>query len=122
MSKKDPLLPWNDFSEGLVVQYEKNMWVVRTGIVVNRPKRTKKFEDKKVVLHQISGESNSVLGYVFRAKRDFDHVFERETFISLLSVTKHKNPEYLYKDPKVHLLRYGTSRSPSYQFLVRHRP
>lgn len=120
---KEPLLPWNSFPEGQIVNYESNLWVVRTGVVVNRPRKAKKFEDSYLALHMLSGESNSVLGYTLLAKREFDNVFEQDTFISFLSnVEQHTRPKYLYKDPKVHLLRFNTTRHPSYWFLVRYRP
>lgn len=124
MSKrKDPLLPWNTFPEGKLIRYEPALWVVRIGVVVNRPKRLKKFEDSYVALHQLAGGSNSVLGYTFKSKREFPHIFEKDTFVSLLSdVEQHTKPVYAYKDPKAHLMRFNKNRTPSYWFLVRHRP
>ncbi|KKL49607.1 hypothetical protein LCGC14_2313810 [marine sediment metagenome] len=120
---KEPLLPWNSFPEGQVVNHEPNLWVVRTGVVVNRPRVAKKFEDSYLSLHMLSGDANSVLGYTLTTKRRFNHIFEQETYISFLSdVEKHTRPIFLYKDPKVHLLRFNTTRKPSYWFLVRYRP
>lgn len=120
---KEPLLPWSSFPEGKLVRHEPGFWVVRTGVVVNRPRRTKKFEDSYVALHMLSGEAKTELGYTLKAKREFDHTLEQETFVSLLSdVDSHTRPVFLFKDPKVHLLRFNSTRSPSYWFLVRYRP
>lgn len=120
---KEPLLPWNSFPEGKILAHEPNLWVVRIGVVVNRPKKSKKFEDSYVALHQLSGESSSILGYTLTVKREFDKIFDEGTFLSLISkVDHHTNPKFLYKDQKVHLMRFNSNRSPSYWFLVRHRP
>ena len=121
MSRR-PAIPWNDFPEGGVVR-QGNLWVVRLGVVVNRPKQTTKFEDSRVLLRQHYGESNSVLGYTLKAKKEFPQILQQDTFVSLFSeVENHSKPTYLYKDTKVHLLRFNSTRSPSYWFLVRHRP
>jgi len=121
-ANKDLVIPWNSFPDGKVVRHE-DLWVVRTGVVVNRPKRAKKYEDSYLALHMLSGESNAVLGYTVKAKKTFSHVFEQETFVSFLSdVEEHTKPKYLYKDPKVHLLRFNNTKKPSYWFLVRYSP
>lgn len=119
----EPELPWNSFPEGQVLEHQSGLWVVRIGVVVNKPKRTKKYDDSYLTLHLLSGQSSSVLGYTLAVKRPFDHVLERGDSVSFISkVDKHTSPKFLYKDQKVHLLRFNTSRCPSYWFLVRHRP
>lgn len=124
MSKnREPLLPWNSFPEGKVLRHTDNVWVVRTGVVVHRPKRSKKYEDRYLSLHMLSGDANSVLGYTVTAKKAFDNVFEQDTFLSFITaVEAHTKPKFMYKDPKVHLMRFNAVKSPSYWFLVRYRP
>tara|TARA_R100001132_G_C3272963_1_gene94971 strand:- start:3426 stop:3803 length:378 start_codon:yes stop_codon:yes gene_type:complete len=121
-TKKDPVLPWNQFPEGKLIQY-KNLWVVRTGVVVNRPKKSTKWKDKHVELTQLKGQSSAVLGYTFEVKRKFEYEFYTDTFVSFINQTdEHNTPEYLYKDPKMHLLSFNGKKLPNYWLLVRYRP
>lgn len=122
MSSKEITIPWNTFPEGKLTKHADSVWVVRTGVVVNRPKRQKRFEDSSLSLATVEGEGNSILGYVLQVKRDFQKVFVQDSYVSLLSdVKEHKDPKVLFKDQKVYLYRFNSNRSPSYWFLFRNR-
>jgi hypothetical protein len=115
-------LPWSSFPEGQVVRPRNELFVVRTGVVVNRFKKMKRFEDAFVHLSSIIGESNSVLGYTLLMKKEFPRTLLQDTYVSLLAdVHTHMNPKFVYKDQKVHLMRFNSTQDPSYWFLVRHR-
>lgn len=118
----DEALPWGSFPEGHLVRPKNELFVVRTGVVVNRFKKVKRFEDAFVHLSSIVGESNSVLGYVLSLKKEFSKVLLQDTYVSLLAdVPAHTNPKFVYKDQKAHLMRFNSTQEPSYWFLVRHR-
>jgi len=119
-----PELPWRTFPDGEVTEIGANSWVVRMGVVANKPKRDKKYEDNWVSLHCLSGESKSTLGYLFRAKKEFSLLFSQKTYLSLLSssTAPHKKPVLVYEDQKVMLYRFNTKKDPSYWLLVRYRP
>ena len=119
---KETNISWNALPSGKVVSQNPLLWVVRTGVVVNKPKKQKKFEDSSVCLSLMEGEANSVLGYVLQVKKDFPSVFYQDSYVSFMSeVEKHKNPVVLYKDQKVYLYKFNSNKSPSYWFLVRTR-
>jgi len=119
---KDLSIPWNTLPEGKVVCQTPLLWVVRTGVVVNKPKRQKKFEDGNILLSLMEGETNSVLGYVLQPKKEFHAVFCQESYVSFLAeVEGHTTPKVLYKDQKVYLYRFNSNKAPSYWFLVRNR-
>jgi hypothetical protein len=119
---KEPSIPWNTFPEGKLTKHADTIWVVRTGVVVNRPKRQKRFEDTYVSLATVEGEGNSILGYVLQLKREFQKVFAQDSYVSLLAdVEAHKDPKVLFKDQKVYLYRFNSSKNPSYWFLYRNR-
>ncbi len=122
MSSKEPVIPWNTFPEGKIVAHSDTVWVVRTGVVVNRPKRLKRFEDSYVSLASVEGEGNSVLGYILQLKRDIQKVFAQDSYVSFLAdVPAHKDPKILFKDQKVYLYRFNSTKNPSYWFLFRNR-
>ena len=123
-SSKEVILPWKTFSDGDLTEIEHNYWIVRMGVVANRPKRHKKYEDSYVSLHCLTGDSKSTLGYSFKAKREFSSVFAQRTYLSLLStsVAAHKKPLLVYDDQKVMLYRFNTRKDPSYWLLIRYRP
>lgn len=119
---KEAVIPWNTFPEGKITKHSDTIWAVRTGVVVNRPKRHKHFEDSYLSLATVEGEGNSVLGYVLQLKREFPKIFTQDSYISLLSsVTPHKSPKVLFKDQKVYLYRFNAASNPSYWFLFRNR-
>jgi len=119
---KEPIILWNSLPEGKVIQHDPSVWVVRTGVVVNKPQRQKKFEDGNVLLSWMEGDAHSVLGYSIQTKRKFHTTFAQDSYVSLLSdVDQHSNPIVLYKDHKVYLYRFNSKRVPSYWFLVRTR-
>lgn len=119
---KEPTIPWNSLPEGKVICQDTDLWVVRTGVVVNKPRRQKKFEDPNVLFSWVEGETNSVLGYTLQLKRKFPAIFAQDSYVSFLSnVEQHVNPSVLYKDQKVYLYRFNDKKSPSYWFLVRSR-
>lgn len=118
---KDLVIPWADAEEGVIVR-DKDVWFVRIGTLVNKPKRVKKYEDSCVSLSMYAGEGSSVLGYSFAPKKKFHHSLEQPYYVSLLSDTTHKNPKLVFKDQKVHLYRFNSTKDPSYWFLYRGRP
>jgi len=123
MKSKEPVLPWKSFADGKITEVENNFWVVRMGVVVNKPIKHKKYEDSYVSLHCMTSSSKSTLGYSLRAKREFHQKFQQETYLSLLAdIEKHKNPDLVYEDQKVRLYRFNSQKNPSYWFLVRYRP
>jgi hypothetical protein len=122
MTTKEPTIPWNTFPEGRIIKQSTILWAVRTGVVVNRPRKQKCFEDSSMLLSSLEGENNSVLGYLLQTKHEFPNVFPNESYVSFFSeVEKHKNPKVLYKDQKVYLYRFNSTKSPSYWFLFRNR-
>lgn len=119
---KESNIEWNSLPEGKVVSKNPLLWVVRTGVVVNKPKKQKKYEDSNISLSFLEGEANSVLGYVLQVKKEFHSVFCQDAYVSFMSdVEKHTKPVVVYKDQKVYLYKYNTSKNPSYWFLVRTR-
>jgi len=119
---KEPSIPWNSFPEGKIAKHADQIWVVRTGIVVNRPKRQKRWEDSYLSLATVEGEGNLVLGYILQVKREFEKVFVQDSYVSLLAeVDAHKDPKVLFKDQKVYLYRFNNTKNPSYWFLFRNR-
>jgi hypothetical protein len=122
MSSKKPILPWASFPEGQIVQYEEGLWVVRFGVVVNRPKRTKRFDDAFVALHELTAAGGSTLGYTLKVKQDFGKIFSSEHYLSLITdIKEHSKPKVLFDDQKIYLYRFNATKTPSYWFLVRHR-
>lgn len=119
---KESNIEWNSLPEGKVVSKNPLLWVVRTGVVVNKPKKQKKYEDSNISLSFLEGEANSVLGYVLQIKKEFHSVFCQDAYVSFMSdVEKHTKPVVVYKDQKVYLYKYNTNKNPSYWFLVRTR-
>lgn len=119
---KEANIVWNSLPEGKVVNQNPALWVVRTGVVVNKPKKQKKFEDSNISLSFLEGDANSVLGYVLQVKKEFHAVFCQDSYVSFLAdVGKHTTPVVVYKDQKVYLYKYNTNKNPSYWFLVRSR-
>lgn len=123
MSSKELSIPWNTLPEGRVSKYSDQIWVVRTGVVVNRPKKQKCFEDSYLSLSSMEGEGNSTLGYIFQLKRKFENIFTQDSYVTLLASLQepHKNPKLLFKDQKVYLYRFNAAKNPSYWLLVRNR-
>ena len=119
---KESVIPWNTFPEGRIAKYSDTIWIVRTGVVVNRPKRQKRFEDSCLSLAALEGEGNSALGYILQVKREFEKVFVQDSYVSFLAkVDEHKDPKILFKDQKTYLYRFNGTKNPSYWFLFRNR-
>lgn len=119
---KELVIPWNSYPEGKLAKHTDMVWVVRTGVVVNKPKKQKCFEDSYIALATVEGEGNSTLGYVLQLKREFEKILVQDSYISFLAdVEAHKEPKVLFKDQKVYLYRFNSAKNPSYWFLFRNR-
>lgn len=119
---KEPLVEWNLCAEGRIYRKGDGFWVVRTGVVVNKPTKQKAFEDQFVCLSSVSGEGNSILGYTLQAKKNFAFCFEQDTYVSLMDENrKHDNLKILFQDQKVYLYRFNKEKAPSYWFLFRNK-
>lgn len=118
---KEASIQWNSLPEETIVQTANNLWVIRFGVVVNRPQRKKCFEDPSLLLSHYHGDGNSILGYSLSLKKDFPHHLASEAYLSLFSnvEAKHKDPKVVYKDQKVHLYRFNNTKEPSYWLLLR---
>jgi hypothetical protein len=119
---KEPTIPWNTYPEGKLAKHADMVWVVRTGVVVNKPKKQKCFEDSFLSLSTVEGEGNSTLGYILQLKKEFENILAQDSYLSFLAgVEAHKDPKILFKDQKVYLYRFNSVKTPSYWFLFRNR-
>lgn len=124
MSEEKTILniPWPEAPEEEIYKHSDTIWCLRTGIILDGTKRKKCYEDSKLSLLRVEGDSKSPLGYILRSKVDFNVVYQTSYYLSLFSSpVKNTSPKELYKDSKVHLYRFNGQKTPNYWFLLRTR-
>ena len=106
---------------GRLTQYN-DLYCVKTGIILNRPKKVKLYDDVFVSLYKFKGESRSTLGYALQVKRDFAQTYATGLYVSLMGeVETHTQPDLIYDDPRLYLYKFNSRKRPAYWCLVRHR-
>jgi len=114
---------WEQLPEWEVSKLHDDMYAIRIGTSINKPKKNCIYEDVNIkIIQLINGKL--ILGYLIYLKRkDKFRLLHERWWLSLLSdVDRHYNQQVIYNDKQIYVYKFNNKKRPSYWIIARNRP